>query len=284
MTSGAADDQLLLRVAYDGRLFSGFQRQRSCESVQEFVEKKLQKALGWNSHIQFASRTDAGVHALDQCIILPASKSWFLKKHSKKLSRLRLYLNSHFERKVVVWQAAWLSANFSFKKDVLWKTYRYLIYNSRVPLVMDSDLYLWIKKPLDWEAMKREANHFLGEHDFAAFAKSSGREAASKASGTTRKILSMRMKRSPHPSWSDSQFIEIDVRGKGFLHHMVRNMVGSLVDIGMGKPLDVLELLRGRIRDRAGRAAPASALTLLRTKVRDSRLKVFDPSPQSPRL
>lgn len=267
----------MLRVSYPGKHFSGFQWQKDQESVQSFIEEKLAKFFGVSQRIQFSSRTDVGVSALDQCVVLPHFKQILLEEKPRLLRAFRVSLNAFLEEKVCVWQSAWLSSEFNFKEDILWKEYRYLIFNSRVLDLRRPEESLWIKKPLDLERMKREIKDFLGEHDFSAFAKSSGKSTKRTSRGSVRRVLKAEVKSRPHERWPESQWIEIRIRADGFLHKMVRNMVGSLVDIGMGKDVSsIRQILKSKDRKKAGRAAAPLPLTLWETKIRSRRVEIFE--------
>ena len=275
--SSKKSDHLLLRVAYSGESFSGFQWQKDQLSVQGFMEERLAQFFGRRQRIQFSSRTDVGVSALDQCVVLPHFKSFLLNEKPQLLRAFRVSLNAFFDERVSVWQTAWLSSEFNFKKDILWKEYRYLIFNSRVLDPRRPREALWIKKPLQVERMRKELQSFVGEHDFSAFAKSSGKSAQQTKRGSIRRVFQADLKCRAHERWPDSQWIEIRVRAEGFLHKMVRNMVGSLVDIGMGNRVaSIRQILQSRSREQAGRAALPHGLTLWETKIHSRRVDIFE--------
>jgi tRNA pseudouridine38-40 synthase len=217
------------------------------------------------------------VNALDQCVVLPGAKDFLLSSQPRLFRSFRFSLNSVLGPDVVVWQAAWLSNKFSFKEDVLWKDYRYRILNSRILDPRPQAPFFWIKKDLDLLRIQTELKSFVGEHDFSSFAKSSGKAVRNSKKGGVRKLIRFQMRVTPHESWPQAKWIEFDVRASGFLHKMVRNMVGTLVDLGMGRDLpSVSEILRQRKRLAAGRSAPAAALTLRETRIRKSRVEVFE--------
>jgi len=265
---------LLLRVAYNGQSFFGFQRQAQGPTVQAFMEDRLSKFFNRPCILRFGSRTDSGVHALDQCVVMWEAESWL--KGRSKLRALIPSFNSLFKGQIIVWDLTWLAPEFSFKEDVLWKSYTYRIFNSALPDPTAERSAYWVKPPLDLDKMSLELRSFIGEHDFSAFAKSSAKAMVNTKKGAVRKILDAKLLTHRHDRWPRSQWIELHLKGSGFLHHMVRNMVGTLVDIGLGKNIDIGKTLRTKDRGQAGRSAPAQALTLRETKLRAARIKPLE--------
>jgi tRNA pseudouridine38-40 synthase len=127
--------------------------------------------------------------------------------------------------------------------------------------------YFHIKRTLDRKRIEKALKSFEGLHDFAAFAKASGKAVESFSRGTKRRVLSAKLKVSKHPGMAEARIFEFRFRAEGFLQHMVRNMVGTLVEIGLGESISIPNLYKSRRRADAGRAAPAAPLVLVKTKV-----------------
>lgn len=235
-----------LTLEYDGTEFVGWQIQPNGRSVQEVVEAALERVLGTPVRVHSAGRTDAGVHARGMVAHFTTTADLPLAAYREGLNRL-LPLD------VAVREAAEVSDGFHARFDARGKWYRYAIRCApvRSPLLDRSAWHL--RKSLDLAAIERAAQDFIGRHDFAAF-----RSAGCDAKTTEREIYSLRFNQ-------QGELLYIDVRGEGFLRNMVRVMVGTLAEIGMGRrPAgDVSELLRGGCREKAGRTAPAHGLCLM---------------------
>jgi len=258
---------IALRVAYDGSAFEGFQYQKSGKSIQQALEKALAKLYKFKGRIHFSSRTDTGVSALDQFVVLPNFYEVFDGLNQGQKDRFIPALNYYLGSSIRVWRAVGLRSEFNIKRDVLWKEYRYRILNSFFEDPLEYANCLWIRKPLNFSAMQKEAGFLLGRHDFAGFAKSSARDLRSHSEGSFREVLKAGFKRSKHSTFDDACYFEFRIRAKGFLHHMVRNIVGTLVEAGCGKDVSVVKVLKSKNRQLAGPNVPASPLCLVKTKI-----------------
>ena len=236
-----------LTVAYDGTAFVGWQRQASGTSIQELLENAFALLEGAAVAVAGAGRTDAGVHAFGQV----ANVS--LTRDIDAATVVRA-LNNHLPPTVRVLDAVEARPTFHARFDAVAKRYRYRIWNQPVMSPFERD-YTWhIPGPaLDVEAMAAAAARLEGRHDFAAF-KTTGAE-----THTTERVLFSSSISVARP------LITYDVRGDGFLRHMVRGIVGTLVEIGRGRyPAEwISEVLLSRDRGRAGRTAPAAGLFLM---------------------
>ena len=283
---------LKLTVEYDGTHYVGWQRQAEGVSIQALLEEALEPFEGGPVTVHGAGRTDAGVHAIGQVASLRT-------RSEHTVATLHRALNAVLPDDVRIVAVEDAHPGFHARFDAVSKTYAYRIANS--PFVSAFDhRYVWhVPGALDVEAMRVGAEALLGRHDFAAFQSTGG-----DVHTTERTILSISVGRAsvlaldpgignqgsretskrvagrspdPGPLISDLGFpalvggrdrapLVIRVAGDGFLRHMVRTIAGTLVDVGLGRwpPSRVAEILEGRDRARAGRAAPASGLFLER--------------------
>lgn len=246
-----------LTVAYDGTGFHGWQRQPSAPTVQACLEEAIRRVIGEPVKLFGSGRTDAGVHALGQV-------SNFTSSCRIPLSNLLKAVNNVLPPEVRVREACEVSPGFHARYDVRSKTYRYRILQSKI-----CSPFLWrfvwhCPYALDRQRMAAAARTFVGIHDFTSFAASG--DAEDEVSGTssmTRTVFASRVLWSPR-----TRILAYEVRGSGFLHHMVRNLVGTLVEVARGKlkPDDVPRILKTQDRTLAGPTAPAQGLCLVRVE------------------
>jgi tRNA pseudouridine38-40 synthase len=214
--------------------------------VQEVLEAALALVLGSPVRVHSAGRTDAGVHARGMTAHFETAADLPLAAYREGVNRL-------LPPDVAVREATEAAEVFHARFDARGKWYRYAIYIAPVRSPLQGR-YAWhLRSPLDLTAMGRAAQDFVGRHDFAAF-----RSAGCDARTTIREVFSVELDQ-------QGELLFIDVRGAGFLRNMVRVMVGTLVEIGMGRRsnADVTDLLRQNCRQRAGRTAPAQGLCLM---------------------
>ncbi|MFB3853240.1 MAG: tRNA pseudouridine(38-40) synthase TruA [Vicinamibacterales bacterium] len=253
-----------LTLAYDGSGFVGWQRQPEGTSVQGLLEGALRRLQGEPVPVVGAGRTDAGVHALGQVA------SFVLMKPIDPVT-LRRALNALLPRSVRVLSATVAEPGFNARFDTLFKTYQYALATGPLVGPFESE-YLWhLRRRLDTAAMAEAAVSLEGRHDFAAFCST-----GSGAVTTTRTVLRSRFRpaRTGEPGWvappatagaADCERWLYEITGDGFLRHMVRAIVGFLVEVGRGRlePSDLPSLLASRDRSRAGATAPARGLCLV---------------------
>lgn len=238
-------------LAYDGTDYVGWQRQAIGTSVQGLVEDALRELDGREVVLHGAGRTDAGVHALGQV----ASCTLDRAMEAEVLARA---LNARLPGDVRVVSAETVASDFHARFTAKARTYRYRIYNAGVMNPFERQ-YAWhVFGALDVDAMDTAARSLEGRHDFAAFRTSSGTTRT-----TERTVARSRVTRTNLSPAGDLIFY--DITGDGFLRHMVRAIVGTLVDIGRGRrPSEAMrEVLASRDRGRAGPTAPAWGLFLV---------------------
>jgi len=238
-----------ITVAYDGTEFVGWQRQAAGVSIQGVLEDAARALDERDVPVIGAGRTDAGVHALAQVA------AFTLTREISADTVLRA-LNARLPDTVRVVAADEVPSTFHPQFDARTKTYRYRIWNADV-LPPFERRYAWhVAGALDVGAMQQAARLLEGEHDFAAF------QATGSDVVTTVRTLS----KSAIADRAIDGLIEYEVTGSGFLRHMVRAIVGTLVEVGRGRqPVKWMsEVLQSRERGRAGRSAPAAGLFLVR--------------------
>lgn len=241
--------QFRLLVEYDGAAFAGWQIQPDERTVQGDIESALQRLLGHEARARAAGRTDTGVHASGQVVAFRTSREIAPEVVCRALNAL-------VGRDLAVRAVEVVADDFDPRRSAVSRSYEYRIWNRRVrsPLWRH---YAWhVVQPLDTAAMSVAAAHLVGEHDFTSF-----RAAGCEADGPVRRILESDLATGP------PGMIVYRVTATAFLRHMVRNVVGTLVEVGRGRrgADDIPALLRARDRSLAGATAPAHGLCL--TKV-----------------
>jgi tRNA pseudouridine38-40 synthase len=242
-------------LAYDGSDFSGWQIQPDAATIQGTLASAIGRVTGEKVLPQGSGRTDAGVHALAQV-------ATFALESPIPPQNLVKALNDMLPRSIRVLEATEAQLQFHARKSAHAKTYHYRIHRGAAcpPFLAR---YVWhYPYPLDEDAIRQAASFVIGEHDFTSFAavdSERGREdEISDARSNVRRIFASTWER------AGEELLYV-VRGSGFLHHMVRNLVGTCVLVGRGtlKPEDVAIILEARNRSAAGATAPASGLYLV---------------------
>lgn len=241
----------LLTVAYDGSSFCGWQYQPGLPSVQQQLEEALKSVLGTSVRALASSRTDAGVHALAQAVVV-RTDAW-----SAPADRLPFALNTRLPPVVVVRDAREVPMHFHPLRDSTGKRYQYQIYNSRKGDPLGSRTHWWVRRKMCLERMQAAADLLIGTHDFASF-----ESAGSPRSSTVRTVKALTIGSVEH---LDGHLFTISVEADGFLYNMVRNIVGTLVQVGVGRerPEWVTQVLAARDRQQAGATAPPQGLALV---------------------
>jgi tRNA pseudouridine38-40 synthase len=242
---------LKLTIAYDGTDFSGWQVQPGAQTIQGTLASAIGRITGENVLPQGSGRTDAGVHALAQV-------ATFETGSSIPAGNLVIALNDVLPDSIRVLAVEEVAAEFHARKSAQGKTYRYRISREAIcpPFLAR---YVWhYPYPLDEEAMRKAAPLVEGEHDFTSFAAVDPERGREDGASNVRSIFSSEWRR------EESELI-YEVRGNGFLHHMVRNLVGTFLLVGKGtlKPGDVTRIIAEKNRAAAGATAPASGLYLV---------------------
>jgi tRNA pseudouridine38-40 synthase len=236
-----------LTIEYDGAGLVGWQRQPQGLSVQEAIETAVVQFCGETVTVHGAGRTDAGVHALGQVAHLDLAR-----ETSGEV--LRGALNHYLRQTAIsVLDAASVSADFDARLDAIERVYRYRILNRRAPTALDRGRVWRVAPPLDAEAMGEAARQLIGHHDFSTF-----RDKLCQAKSPLRTLDALDVSRV-------GDEIRIAARARSFLHRQVRNMVGTLELVGIGRwrPADVAAALAARDRRAGGPTAPADGLYLV---------------------
>ncbi|MFI3230989.1 MAG: tRNA pseudouridine(38-40) synthase TruA [bacterium] len=241
------NNNILLTIAYDGTDFFGWQKQSSYKTIQGDLEKALCILFKKDDiSIRGASRTDAGVHALEQLVLI--------KEQTKiPMEKLPRVINAIIDNKeLVVIKAEYVPSEFHPQYNVYKKTYEYKIYNSQIPNPLYRNYSEYQKATLDLQKMRESCEYFLGEHDFKAFSSSGGMSKT-----TTRTIYDLTVQK-------EQDFIIINISGNGFLYNMVRIIAGTLIYIGLNKisPSDIPHIISSQDRRKAGPTSSACGLTL----------------------
>lgn len=242
--------QIALIIEYEG-ILSGWQRQKNAGSIQELMEEAIAAITSEEVKLTASGRTDAGVHALGQVVC-------FFSNTAIPIERLPHAINSKLPPTVVVRRAFEVPLDFHPRYDAKRKTYLYRIWNAPVRSPRERLYAAHERVPLDIEKMKAAVSALIGEHDFTSFC-SSGSEVKHKV----RTIYDIQIREKQFfTDEEDSKLITVEVSGNGFLYNMVRIIVGTLMEIGKGKPYDIGQILNGQDRRLAGPTAPAQGLFL----------------------
>jgi tRNA pseudouridine38-40 synthase len=236
-----------LVVEYDGTGFHGWQRQKNDRTVQETIEAALTRMTGEAVVVIGSGRTDAGVHAMAQA-------ASFKTRSRLNASAFVNGLNSLLPDDVVIRDCVPMPNWFHARFDVKSKHYRYHIHNHAIAAAIGRQFVWHIRKALDRSAMAQAAGLLVGTHDFKAF-----EGAGSPRAHTVRTVLQSTVQS------SDDKHLTYDVAANGFLRFMVRNIVGTLVEVGLGKrvPDDMQRILTSMDRSHAGATAPPQGLFLV---------------------
>lgn len=239
-----------LTIEYDGTNLLGWQRQLDGPSVQQYLEEILDRLNGFHSEIVSAGRTDAGVHALGQVAHIDLSRQMELWKIREAFNGNLLAQNAP----VSVLEVESVSDDFNARFSARKRCYRYRLLNRRAPSALNRSRVWWVPVPLNIEAMRRGASFLIGHHDFSSF-----RAAACQAKSPVKTLDKIDI-------FQDGDEIIFEVEARSFLHHQVRNIVGTLEMVGDGRlqSEDVKRILKARDRKAAGPTAPACGLYLTR--------------------
>jgi tRNA pseudouridine38-40 synthase len=236
-----------MTIEYDGTNYSGWQRQKSDRTIQGEIENALLTMTRQKITVTGSGRTDAGVHAIGQIANFKCDTKISSETFQKGL-------NSLLPKDIVIRSCEPVNIEFHARFDVKSKAYRYHILNHYLPIAIGRQ-YVWhIRRPLNTHAMVQASQYFVGIHDFKAFEGS-----GSPRAHTVRDVTMAKLSVGPGGK------INFDIEANGFLRFMVRNLVGTLVDVGTGKLnlKDIPEIIRSRDRGLASATAPPQGLYLI---------------------
>jgi tRNA pseudouridine38-40 synthase len=243
--------RLKLTVAYDGSGFGGWQSQSHRNTIQDQLERAFQRVTSKELRIHGAGRTDAGVHAFAQCAHVDLA--------DRRLSSAKWIaaLNANLPPTIRIMRCAYVPQSFHARHSAKSKLYRYRIWAAQVLPPLEFERAWHVASPLNLSLIKAAARKFIGSHDFAGFAANRGKP----VENTVRTINSVRIRK-------EGPCITIDFEGDGFLYKMVRLMVGTLVQCGLGKMRadEIISRLNSAPPNATGYAAPAAGLFLLRVR------------------
>ncbi len=240
---------LRLIIEYDGTNYHGWQRQKEALTIQGEIEDTIHSISGERVKLVSSGRTDTGVHALGQV-------ANFHTKSSLDAISWQRALNSRLPHDISIKKADFVPLEFHSRYSAKSKVYRYVILDQSLPSVFYRN-YAWhIYYPLNIKKMRRGMEYLKGTHDFSSFQASS---CTSKNPVRTIKYIEIEKR---------MNFITIIIEADGFLHHMVRNIIGTLIEVGRGKiePKDIKRILELKDRKKAGPTAPPQGLYLVEVK------------------
>jgi tRNA pseudouridine38-40 synthase len=255
-----------LLIEYDGTNYHGWQRQKNHTTLQEIIEDRLLRITGEDAALISASRTDAGVHAFGQV-------ASFKTNSNLEPITLQRALNATLPEDIRILNAGETAAAFHPRYDALGKSYFYIISNGLSAFSSAFFYrYAWrVPYTFDLAEMKKAGDLLLGRHDFSAF-----RGAGCGAKSTVREITSVSIERISSIDFMTAKingnFIKIKVEATAFLRHMVRNITGTLVEVGRGKMTlnSISEAIRLKDRGKTGPTAPAHGLFLEKVSYPDT--------------
>ena len=236
-----------ITIEYDGSGLAGWQRQPDVPSVQQHIEEAIEKFCGQAVRLHTAGRTDAGVHALAQVGHFDMEKDF---PPEKVTAAVNFFLK---EQNISILKSELVSEEFHARFSATKRHYIYRIINRHAPLAVERNRAWQVPVPLDIKKMRKAAKHLIGKHDFSSF-----RDAQCQAKTPIRTMDEIRIEQY-------DELIEIHVSAQSFLHHMVRNITGTLKMVGQGKwePDYIKEIIEAKDRQRAGPTAAAQGLFLV---------------------
>lgn len=231
-----------INLEYDGTNLIGWQENIQGPSVQSLLQDAIFQFCGERVTVFSAGRTDAGVHALNMVAHFDLEKN---QEPETIMRALNFYLT---EKPVSVLNCEQVSDDFHSRFSCVARHYKYVVINRGAPIVLNKNRAWWVPQKLNIKAMKDAAKKLIGQHDFTSF-----RAAQCQAKSPIKTLDSVSITQN-----GDEIIFEFSARS--FLHHQVRNMVGTLVEIGMGKPYKMDEIFAAKNRSAAGINAPACGL------------------------
>ena len=237
---------------YDGSFFCGFQKQKTAVTIQCVLEQAISKIVGHSVCVHASGRTDSGVHAVCQVAHFDIQNTNITEDNIVR------GVNTVLPHYIRIMDVEFVSGSFHAQKSVKQKTYQYWCYISKTenPLLFKRALHL--NKLPNLDKIREQINHVVGLHDFSSFcAADSGR------TNFVREVFDFKI---DQKNIFENQFLIFTITGNGFLYKMVRNLVGTLLEIGYGKNFNIDEILKKRDRRFAGKTVPAHGLYLTSVK------------------
>lgn len=251
--------KLAFTVEYDGGDFSGFQRQTNAITIQEKIEDAIEIITNQKVSINYAGRTDAGVHALSQVFD-------FSTQIDRDCHDWIKGINSNLPKSIQVKHMINVSEEFHSRFLAKTRTYGYVIFNSRSKPLFFNNYVHWEKTPLDFEILKREGEDLLGTYDFSSF-----RSSSCSANNPIKDITNFKAEKF-------NDFIILHITANAFLHNMVRIIMGTLVDISKSEnKMSIKDIIAAKDRNFAGRTLSAKGLFFLGPEY-DDLYKIPKPS------
>jgi tRNA pseudouridine38-40 synthase len=248
--------KIKLLLEYDGTAYQGWQIQKTGLTIQGILEEKIVKITGNKSSVIGASRTDAGVHALGQVAV-------FRTETNLPAERIKGALNALLPQDIRILDVFEVDNSFHPRNDVRRKSYFYIISNQKKPCAFVHKYALTVRQFLDFKSMGEASHILIGRYNFSSFM-----GAGSDIKDPVREIFSLDIEKLEEMNFMTAcitgEFIRIRIDADGFLKHMARNIVGTLVEIGRGRipPQHMEKILKSHDRKLAGPTAPAHGLFL----------------------
>ena len=235
-----------ITLEYDGTNLIGWQQNRQGPSVQSLLCDAIEKFCGARPDIIAAGRTDAGVHA----VAMVAHFDLDITTDANTVMRaVNFYLTN---LPVVITDCVIVSSDFNARFSCVARHYKYIVLNRGAAPVLEKNRVWWVPRRLNVSSMRRAASKLVGHHDFTSF-----RATQCQAKSPIKTLDLCKISRR-------GDYVIFEFSARSFLHHQVRNMVGTLVEIGLGKPYDIDEIFAAHNRSAAGPTAPASGLYFIR--------------------
>ena len=239
-----------LTIEYDGTKYNGWQTQKNGTGIQEIITNAIHQVTNEEIKINGSGRTDAGVHALGQV-------ANFTTNCNIPLKNIPEAVNRYLPKDISIINAEEVSKDFHARYSAKGKKYMYIINNNEYRSALNATKEYHFKYEVDYKKIKKAAEYFEGTHDFKGFMSS-----GSNIKDTVRTIHKLQVKK------KDDGRIVINISGDGFLYNMVRIIVGTLLDVGVGKikPEEIPQIIKSKQREKAGKTVPAQGLYLVEVK------------------
>ena len=231
-----------INLEYDGTNLIGWQENQDGPSVQSLLQDAIFQFCGEKTTVFSAGRTDAGVHAINMVAHFDLEKN---QDEQTVMRAMNFYLT---EKPVAVLSCEKVNDDFHSRFSCVKRHYKYVVINRPAPIVLKKNRAWWVPQKLDIDAMKVAAQKLIGKHDFTSF-----RAAQCQSKSPIKTLDSVSITQ-------DGDEIIFEFSARSFLHHQVRNMVGTLIEIGIGKPYDIDKIFNAKNRSAAGITAPACGL------------------------